>query len=177
MSRSIFHHTTKYDGSLHYRFPAGVVERSEHAIAIYHGTGVPQQSYRGDSVSNMHALQIFFATAHHNITIAWGPDWTPWMHYVNIATPAEWNDRRVSAIDLDLDLILRSHESEVIVDDEDEFALHIERFGYSPELVSTCRREVERVKPAMRSRNGVFSLDIYDWRPGDDLDPDLLLPV
>lgn len=172
----IIHHTTKYDGSIHYRYPVEIIAQTDTAIAVFVAANVPLHSYRGDFRTTMHILQLFFADVYHNISIAWEYDWSPRMHYVNIATPATWNDGRVTAIDLDLDLILKPETDKIILDDEDEFTAHIDRFGYPDELIRRCRAEVDRLWPAMEARTGVFGHDIFHWRPEDDLDPASLIP-
>ena len=68
------------------------------------------------------------------------------MHYVNIATPATWDDGTLRFVDLDLDVIWRADSGEVILDDEDEFALHQVRFGYPSDLIEQARRSGEEVR-------------------------------
>lgn len=54
--------------------------------------------------------------------------------YVDIATPAVWEDDLVTCVDLDLDVI-RGVTGRVWVDDEDEFAAHQVSLGYPRETV------------------------------------------
>ncbi|HSE09289.1 MAG TPA: DUF402 domain-containing protein [Nocardioidaceae bacterium] len=70
--------------------------------------------------------------------------------YVDITTVAEITDRRISAVDLDLDVV-RGWTGRIWVDDEDEFAVHRTSFGYPDDVVEhatrTCaevRRDVEQ---------------------------------
>jgi len=57
--------------------------------------------------------------------------------YVNIDTPAIWDDDRVVTVDLDLDVI-RFTDGRVAVVDEDEFALHQQRYAYPRELIAAA---------------------------------------
>jgi uncharacterized protein len=166
----MIHHTTKFDGSLHYRFPTEVVARTDAALAVYRGVDVGMNTYRGDFDSDTHVLQFFFSDAHHNVAVIWERDWQPKMHYVNIATPARWDDHRVSAIDLDLDIIIPADGGSVFVDDEDEFAAHIERFAYPTDLIDRCRAETRRLELIMSQRRGIFDSAVFAWRPGAPLD-------
>jgi protein associated with RNAse G/E len=174
--RSIIQHTTKYDGTIHYRFPAEVVAESEEALALYRKPGVPFESYRDNRIGENHMLILFYQNRYHNVEIAWKADWEPAMHYLNIASPAEWDRVVVTAVDLDLDLIRRA-TGEILIDDEDEFELHIERFHYPKELIDRCRSELERLHIAMQERRGILSDQIFDWRPAGTVHESLLTAV
>ncbi|MBT3273904.1 MAG: DUF402 domain-containing protein [Spirochaetales bacterium] len=175
--RAFWHHTTKYDGSLHYRFPVEIIGTDEDTLIVYRGPDQLLETYRGNFTANMHSLQIFYRKFYHNIAIAWNRDWTPRMHYVNIATPADWNNERVTAVDMDLDLILKPDRHDVIVDDEHEFDKHIDLFHYPAELIEACRKELERLHAAMTSRKGIYDTRIFSWRPGDSVDQEHVLPL
>ena len=133
--RPILHHTTKYDGGLHYRFQAQVVIELETTLVLYRGPGVEIVSYRGSMTANRHLMVIFYGDRYHNVVISWHDDWTPHMHYVNIATPAKWDADTVTAVDMDLDILRLTEDGKVIIDDEDEFEHHRELFQYQiPEV-------------------------------------------
>ncbi len=159
-------HTTKYDGSLHYRFAVRVVHESEELVVTYRPPGVVMESYRGTWVSKRHLMGFYWPDRHHNLCIMWNGGWEPRQHYVNIATPAEWDGQAVRCVDLDLDVIRPADNSAIIIDDEDEFERHIDTFDYPDELVDTCRGEVARVTRLLEERRGPFSSAIFDWRPG-----------
>jgi protein associated with RNAse G/E len=161
--------TTKYDGTLHYRFPVNAVYDDNGVLAVYREPGVPLESYRGTFAAPGHLLNIFYSARHHNVAIMWTADWSPRMHYVNIATPARWDEQRVTAADMDLDVIRFAGEENVILDDEDEFADHTLSMSYPADLVSRCRVEADRIIRRMTERNGLFSDSIFAWRPGNDL--------
>ena len=173
-TQQLIHDSTKYDGSLHYRYPVEVISQSENHLAVYRGPEVRLESYRGVFNSGFQALSIYFANAYYNVTVAWQPDWEPRMHYVNIATPASWNAERIQWTDMDLDLIIRAENGEIIIDDEDEFDEHIVKFTYPKPLIDTCRNELEKIHAAMVRRDGIFDREIFDWRPGALLRPEFL---
>lgn len=163
--------TTKYDDTLHYRFPVECVYRVPDAIAVYRGPDIVLESYRGSFAAPGHVLNIFFADRYYNIAIMWNRDWSPRMHYVNIASSAQWDDARVTAVDMDLDVLRFAGEDRVIVDDEEEFAEHTRSMRYPEELVSRCRAAADEVLDEMNASTGLYSDSIYDWRPGADLSP------
>ena len=80
-------------------------------------------------------------------------------------------------MDLDLDLIRRVAQRDILIDDEDEFEAHIGEYAYPDDLVAVCRWELERVRRAMEEGRGPLSDEAFDWRPGDELDEALLLPA
>lgn len=166
--------TTKYDGSLHYRFMTRPVYEDDETLVVYRGTDEEIRSYRGTFTADNHIINIFFASRYHNIVIMWNRDWTPHMHYVNIATPATWDDRRVTAVDMDLDIIRRAGEERVILDDEDEFAHHTGVMEYPEKLVDRCRREVDVIHSRVTAREGIFDNRIFEWRPDRELPADLI---
>ena len=175
--QKILHHTKKYDGGIHYRFPAMVAHRSENTLVVYRGPDVELESYRGPMISERRLLLFFYNNCYHNVAIMWDRDWTPHMHYINIATPADWDVETVTAVDLDLDIIRFAGKLEIVIDDEDEFEQHIVDFHYPEELVTSCRNELARMTEAVHQRRGVLSDDVYQWRPGKKFQEELLVPV
>jgi hypothetical protein len=87
--------------------------------------------------------------------------------YIDVTTPAAWEDGALRAIDLDLDVIrlpdpLPPVESapwdeppagpgEVFVDDEDEFAEHQVAFGYPAEVIARAQASCDELVAAVRA--------------------------
>src|SRR3954469_16010730 len=69
--------------------------------------------------------------------------------YVDITTPATWDDHVLRAVDLDLDVIVGAGQhgrpGRTWVDDEDEFADHRVRFGYTEDVIAAALAASERV--------------------------------
>ena len=159
-------HTTKYDGSLHYRFPVELVHDSGELVAVYRSPDVDLHSYRGMFRGDHHMLGLYWLDdRHHNVCLMWNRDWTPRHCYVNIATPVTWDGHRVHYDDLDLDLILKHGSTDPHLDDEDEFAAHQQEWSYSDELVARCWREVAHVRKLMKQRIWPFVDELFEWRP------------
>ncbi len=163
--RSFAVHSTKYDGSLHYRYPTSVVREERSLLVLYMPPGIPLDSYRGQLVTEKHTLQFYWADRYYNLHVNWDANWQPRSYYVNIATPATWDDGALRFVDLDLDIIWRPATGEVILDDEDEFALHQKRFGYSAELIEQVWRSSEDVRALIAQRAYPFDGSLHAWRP------------
>ena len=163
------HHTTKYDNSLHYLFETEVLYQSERTLVAFTPCGVFLESYRGKFKLRSNILMFFFKDHNYNVHIHWNQDWSPRMHYVNIASKASWDDKKITAIDLDLDLIRFSGADEVILDDEDEFLEHSKLYKYPKDLIEMCWKEIDTLRNEMFLRQGLWSDEIFNWRPGKSL--------
>lgn len=170
----MIHHTTKYNSDIHYCFETELIYESENTLAVYTPSDTPLKSYRGEFNTHTHILMFYFRDRLHNIHIHWNPDWTPRMHYVNIASKADWNKEKVSAIDLDLDLIRFFNSDEIILDDEDEFEENSGRYCYPADLIDRCRTEAVNIRTKMSSRRGIWSDEIFKWRPGEGINDNIL---
>lgn len=157
-------HSTKYDGSLHYRYAMSVVRREPNLLVSYTAPGTAVESYRGSMVASRHSLSFYWTERPYNLTINWTIDWRPLSHYINVATPATWDDSTIHFIDLDLDVIWR-HDNTIILDDEDEFELHRVRFGYPNDLITESWRSRDEVQDLITRRIYPFDGSLYEWRP------------
>jgi uncharacterized protein len=166
MSPVMWLHSTKFDGSLHYRHAVTPVRRDDGFLAVYLRLGERLESYRGVQIHPHHELGLYWADRHYNVWVVWREDWRPHRYYVNIATPATWSDGTLRCVDLDLDLLLESDGREPRLDDEDEFAEHSRRWGYPPPLLATCHDACREVATMMRQRDWPFDGRLFDWRPG-----------
>lgn len=158
-------HSTKYDGSLHYRYNTTLVSETPTLLMLYLGPNTPLESYRGSFLASNHSLQLYWPDRPYNLHINWYPDWQPLSHYVNIATPATWTADTLNFVDLDLDVIWRFKTGEVILDDEDEFALHQVHYGYSSQLIEQSLQSSIEVRELLAKRSYPFDGSLYGWRP------------
>jgi protein associated with RNAse G/E len=165
MMKNVSVHSTKYDGSLHYRYNTTLVHEEANALMLYMQPGTPIESYRGSMIAEYHNLQIYWSDRRYNLHVSWYAEWRPLNHYVNVATPAVWNDGTLNFIDLDLDVIWRSSTGEVILDDEDEFALHQVHFGYPSHLIEQSLRSSLEVRQLIAQRSYPFDGSLHAWRP------------
>src|SRR5262245_45572213 len=98
-------HSTKYDGSLHYRYAVSVVRSEANLLFVYLGPGTYVESYRGELLTTRHSLCLYWTDRPYNLHVNWSADWRPYSHYINVATPAHWDANTLGFIDLDLDVI------------------------------------------------------------------------
>jgi len=127
---------TKYDGSLHWHQTLLYLGEDEHGIWLGARSGSTAQ--RGSEPP------IRYEAPSVQLIVA-GQWWTAVFNdppagaevYCDISTPAQWRGPgEVTMIDLDLDVVRVRADQRVFVDDEDEFAVHQVRYGYSPEVIS-----------------------------------------
>jgi protein associated with RNAse G/E len=163
--KKILVHSTKYDGSLHYRYDTMLVREDAALLVVYMAPGTAIQSYRGSMIADNHNLQLYWADRPYNLHVSWYADWRPRNHYINVATPAVWSDGQLHFVDLDLDVIWRSSTGEVILDDEDEFDLHQVRYGYPRELIEQSWRSSTEVRELIAQRSYPFDGSLHSWRP------------
>jgi hypothetical protein len=158
-------HSTKYDGSLHYRHSVQVVHEEPGLIVVYGSYGAPLESYRGAFPANHHTLEFYWSERYYNLNILWRGNWRARSHYVNIATPATWHDGAIRFVDLDLDVIWSAATNDIFVDDEDEFELHQTRYAYPPALIAQAQQTSHDVRTLMEQRAYPFDGSLYTWRP------------
>jgi hypothetical protein len=158
-------HSTKYDGSLHYRYSTTLVREEANLLILYMLPGTHIESYRGTTIAEHHNLQLYWSDRPYNLYVSWYADWQPLLHYVNISTPAVWKDGTLNFIDLDLDVIWRSSTGEVMLDDEDEFALHQVRYSYPSDLIEQSLRSGLEVRQLIAQRRDPFDGSLHAWRP------------
>lgn len=155
-------HSTKYDGSLHYRFPVEVVQLGPTEARLFTPIGTACESYRGAVEIDHPILMVYWADRPWNLHLSWFPDGRLRHWYVNVASPATWDDGVLRFVDLDVDVIRRAN-GEIVVLDEDELAEHRVRFGYPDELVDRIHRTVDDVRAAMTARIWPFDDALVGW--------------
>jgi protein associated with RNAse G/E len=160
--------STKYDGSMHYRYPATVVDDTGDRLRAWVPAGTPMRSYRGDRRSPRHFLRVHETCRDWNLEVMWEPDWRPSKHYVNIALPSTWHDGTLRFVDLDLD-ISWWFDGRVVLLDVDEFTEHRDRFGYPDDVVERAWAAVDEVRGLISMRTPPFDRSLYAWRPSQDL--------
>ncbi len=158
--------STKYDGSLHYRYDTTLVRAEGNEISFYTPPHVEMTTYRGELKTKSHLLQIFFTDRPWNVVVRWHADWRFEEHYVNIAEPATWDGRVLNWVDLDLDIINRPTMPEPKLDDEDEFERHRVKWSYPQGLVDRAWGAVEEVWGMIKRADCPFDEATTLWRPG-----------
>ena len=152
---------TKYDGSAHRDYPArrlteddlgiwvGVVRGT---VSVYHGRPSVEQ------------IPFVLLIPHS----AW---WTGMFNppprtsevYCDITTPARWEGDTVHIIDLDLDVVRRRETGLVELRDEDEFAVHRERFGYPAYVVEEAHTAARKLLVELGDGTEPFATHYRKW--------------
>jgi uncharacterized protein len=156
--------STKYDGSMHYRYTCTVVADEGDRLLAFAAAGTPMRSYRGARRTARHFLRIHDTEHFWNLEVMWDADWRPSKHYVNIAMPSTWADGALRFVDLDLDISWWA-DGRVLLLDRDEFAEHRARFGYPAWLVERAWEAVDQVRGLISMRTAPFDGALYAWRP------------
>jgi uncharacterized protein len=128
--------TEKLGGHPQYRCMISVLGEDDHGTWVWRQAGHP--IIRGTmtvTTPNMPALILVPPEAWWSVS--WWPGHQELDLYVNIGTPAVWEDERIVCVDLDLDVI-RFVDGRVELVDQDEFEEHQVRYGYPPELVTAA---------------------------------------
>lgn len=84
-------------------------------------------------------------------------------YYVDITTPAEWQDATVRMVDLDLDVILLRDERGLVLADQDEFEEHQLELGYPPEIIAMAEDSAERVYAAIEAGEAPYDAHAAGW--------------
>jgi len=148
---------TKFDGSLHWHFTMRSLGTDEYGVWMGAPDGTPvQRGLEAPIISPAFALLI---PQHDWFTAVWnagGVD-TPFHYevYADICSPAQWEPRRVSMVDLDLD-VARAPGGRTVILDEEEFAAHATKFAYPPDLIASARMSADRLFGMVSGREEPF---------------------
>ncbi|MGH3465990.1 MAG: DUF402 domain-containing protein [Kribbellaceae bacterium] len=127
----------KYDDSLHWHQWAQYLDEDEHGLWL--GAPPHSKAQRGDEPPVIHSqahVLLFPRDAWWTAVFNDAPARTE--IYCDITTPPEIGTAQVTMVDLDLD-VLRRRDGSVLVDDEDEFAEHQVKYGYSPDVIEQAQ--------------------------------------
>lgn len=150
----------KWPDAQHYRFMTERLGEDEYGVWLGMQAGTP---YRGPRVGTF--------TTDHVLLVPRNAWWTAKFRmatdevsqvYVDICTPARWHGNRMTAIDLDLD-VLRLRDGAVRVDDEDEFELHRVELRYPDWLIEGAVRSAAALRSMVERRVEPFGRAYEAW--------------
>lgn len=151
---------TKYDGRAHWHFPVRPLGADEHGkwYGAYHGVELqrgqePPVSWGCDFVVLVPAAGEWIGCFNSAGKFA---------IYIDVTGPISISDGRVTAVDLDLDVV-RLPDGGVELLDEDEFIEHQVRFGYPSEVVERAEATANWLLHAVRSRQEPFDTVGPSW--------------
>jgi uncharacterized protein len=152
----------KYDGALHWNFPAYRLGADEHGEWL--GCPAGTVLHRGtDHAVTWEVAQVLLVPAGGRW---WTANFNAAPHrteiYCDMTSVPEWHDGVLGAIDLDLD-VARRRDGAVKILDEDEFAEHQVRYGYPPDVVAAARDAADTVYAAVRANAEPFATVYHRW--------------
>ncbi len=105
------------------------------------------QMHRPDGawISRWHVRTHYWTNRPYNLLEVYHSDGQLQEIYINIASPATLEGRRLTFIDHELDVCMVPGEAPRVVD-EDEFAVAVGYYGYSPEFQRHAYHAVEEAK-------------------------------
>jgi protein associated with RNAse G/E len=154
---------TKYDGSLHWHQTSLYLGEDEHGIWI--GARAGSTTQRGAEPPIV--LREPFVGLIPN-----GQWWTAVFNgapasteiYCDISTPAQWRDEReVTMVDLDLDVVRMRADQQVLLLDADEFAEHQVRYSYPAEVIVQAERAAAWLQEVIRAGAEPFATGYLAW--------------
>ncbi|HEX2417075.1 MAG TPA: DUF402 domain-containing protein [Micromonosporaceae bacterium] len=151
----------KYDGSLHWHQEVSWLGEDEHGVWL--GAPAGASARRGDEPPVVHPqahVLVFPRDAWWTAAFNAEPRRTE--IYCDITTVPVWQSDEVTMVDLDLD-VRRRRDGTVEVLDEDEFAVHQERYGYPDEVVSSALAATEWLRRALSGPTEPFAGGYRHW--------------
>lgn len=131
----------KYPATPHWRVATHYLGEDDHGVWLVGRPGSRMQ--KGDAPPlQMRELSVHLIPRHGWTVLSFHPQHETMSHFVDAATPADFQERQVVTIDLDLDAI-RYHSGEVIIDDHYEFELHQQVLSYPTDLVAAAQAAME----------------------------------
>ena len=154
---------TKFDGSLHWHQTMHYLGKDEHGIWL---GAPPGTSIRRGSEPPITMEQAFVGL------IPAGQWWTATFNgepaateiYCDIGTPPRWPDpAEVTMVDLDLDVLRLRADQRVLLDDEDEFAVHQVRYRYPADVISNAEAAAAWLLDAVSAKAEPFGAAYRRW--------------
>jgi len=135
----------KHDGLLHRQWsPAFLVEETSEYWALASKTSLVTEGDGRKWITKENAVFLLFKHRWMNV-IAMFKENRGICYYVNIATPTILDHGYLKYIDYDLDIKLYPDHIEKTLD-ENEYARHIQTYGYPRDLSAAIERSAEEVK-------------------------------
>jgi len=155
---------TKYDGSLHWHHTMRYLGTDAHGVWL--GAPVGTSSQRGSEppiILEQPWVQLIPA-GDQWWSAAFNGEPAATEIYCDIGTPARWvSSAEVTMADLDLDVVRLRADGQVLLIDDDEFAVHQVRYGYPPEVVRQAEQAAAWLLAAIRAGREPFATDYLGW--------------
>ena len=145
----------KHDGALHRQWsPAYLVEENDDYWALASKMSLVTENDGRKWMTKEKAVFFLFKKKWMNV-ICMFKQGQGICYYVNIATPTIFDQGYLKYIDYDLDVKLYPNHQEKTLD-ENEFARHIQTYGYPPELTKAIEKAADEVKEMIAKQEVPF---------------------
>lgn len=150
----------KYNGNLHYEQPLQLYKKHDNHLVLSGDKGRKLTHYTREAIYtfDQKTLEYFFTDRWYTAALVFDDDENVVHVYCNIAKPCKISEETVEFIDLDVDVVVRDGNVEVI--DIDEFEEHKLLYGYSKDLQKNVFEAVNRVKNDISKGNYPFDRNI-----------------
>jgi protein associated with RNAse G/E len=154
---------TKFDGSLHWHMTARYLGEDEFGIWLGTGAGGQiQRGYEPPTTLDEPWVELIPAGQWWTATFNAAPAKTE--IYCDIGTPPQWPGAgEVTMADLDLDVVKRRADQQVLIVDQDEFAEHQVRYQYPPDVISEAERAAAWLLDQISSGAEPFASRYHAW--------------
>jgi uncharacterized protein len=147
----------KYDGSLHWNMIMKRLGEDEHGV--WTGADSSTAWHKGDGppvvVGHPHVM-LFPRDTWWTASFNSQPAMTE--IYCDISTPVRWPDpHEVTMVDLDLDVVRRRADGQVVLLDEDEFAEDQVKYGYPDDVIRASLEAAEWLMVALADGTEPFA--------------------
>lgn len=151
----------KYGGALHWHHAGRLLGEDGHGVWVEVPYGTVARKGADPPITwPTSSIMLFPRDAWWTASFNSPPDRSE--IYVDVTTVPEWRDDEVTMLDLDLDVI-RLRDGRLVLDDEDEFALHQVLLDYPPDLIIRAQRTADWLMNAVRERKEPFNGAHLAW--------------
>ena len=149
--------STKYDGSLHWRYEAQLLESHDWGWISFVPEGEPVETHKGTWLNLHPLLRWHWRERWWDAVLVFKDDgtWLEW--YCNIITPPRWEQNELRFQDLDLDVVWH-HARGLQIIDADEFEQHAVQMAYPSSLIQKAWRTAQEVRR---------TIERGEWRFGE----------
>lgn len=156
MNKPLVVKVLKYGGKLHYEWTSTIIEQNANYVTAYSTPGrklihhTKDKEYHYDNYS----FEFFPKNEWYTVCIDIEKSGSI-QYYCNICMPPVMEDGEVNFVDLDIDIVNRAGNWEVV--DEDEFAQNQKLFNYPPAIIEQALQAKETLLEKIHNKEFPFN--------------------
>ena len=149
----------KHDGTEYRRWSASLARHEADLIILDAEFDVDvSHEILGEIKQQTRTVEYYWLNRWYNVFRFLKDDGSTRLWYCNINTPPELNDRVLTYVDLDIDILVHSDFSFQLLD-MDEFETNGRRYGYSDEEKRQAQKAVDELTTMIETRQFPFLLE------------------